>query len=97
MFKKSLVVISSIFAISKSFKPDPVHQSSQFSVSVAEPRLLANAAIESLSTVQDKPGVWDIFISRVVEVCACRQPLVDDFYFHEYHSCLENKKLASFR
>ncbi|KAK3802660.1 hypothetical protein RRG08_001923 [Elysia crispata] len=47
---------------------DPVHQSSQFSVSVAEPRLLANAAIESLSTVQDKPGVWDIFISRVVEM-----------------------------
>ncbi|RUS73236.1 hypothetical protein EGW08_018995 [Elysia chlorotica] len=42
--------------------------SSQQSVSVSEPKLVADAAIESLSSVQDRPGVWDVFISRVVEM-----------------------------
>ncbi|GFR93464.1 TATA box-binding protein-associated factor RNA polymerase I subunit A-like [Elysia marginata] len=45
-----------------------IFQCSQTSISTVEPRVLADAAIESLSSVRDKPGVWDIFLSRVVEM-----------------------------
>ncbi|GFO13223.1 TATA-box-binding protein-associated factor RNA polymerase i subunit a-like [Plakobranchus ocellatus] len=44
--------------------------SSQAGVPSSEPKLIADAAIDSLTVLKDKPGVWDIFLSRVVEMQA---------------------------